>query len=88
VRLRNATAIGRASRQLSGTRYGALFSEAGRAEADWPRPVEMFTVTLPVPFADTDSLVGLKLQDEFAGNEPHKNVNVPADPLMGTRVSM
>ena len=46
----------------------------------------MFRVTLPVPFAGTDSVAGLKLHDEFAGSELQEKVNVPADPFAGVRM--
>jgi hypothetical protein len=49
-------------------------------------PVAICTVTLPEVFAATDSLVGLKLQTELAGSEPHANVKEPLEPLMGVRV--
>jgi hypothetical protein len=52
-----------------------------------PFAVAIFTVRLPVEFAATDSLVGLKLQDEFAGSELHENVKVPVDPFKGLSVN-
>ena len=88
LRFFEAMAIGKAIRQLNGSRWNALLPQFGRPEADWPSPVEMFSVTLPVPFADTASLKGLKPHEEFTGSEPHENVNVPDDPLAGVKVSV
>ena len=48
----------------------------------------MFTMTLPLEFAGTDALPGLKPQEEFAGSELHEKLNVPADPLSGVNVSV
>lgn len=45
-------------------------------------PVAMVAITLPVALAATDSLNGLKVQEEFAGSVPQLKVNVPAEPLI------
>jgi hypothetical protein len=50
--------------------------------------VATFTVRLPVEFAATDSLAGLKPQDEFAGSELHEKVKVPVDPFKGLSVNV
>ena len=50
-------------------------------------PVAIFTVRLPVEFAATDSLTGLKPQAELAGSELHENVKVPADPFSGLTIN-
>jgi hypothetical protein len=47
----------------------------------------MFTLTFPIAFAGTDSLDGLKPQEEYAGSELHEKVKVPADPFSGARVN-
>ena len=64
-----------------------LLSHRGRPEADWPSPVEMFSVTLAAPFTGTGSIGGLKPHEEFTGSEPHENVNVPDDPFAAANVS-
>jgi hypothetical protein len=50
--------------------------------------VATFTVTLPLAFAGTEVLPGLKLQEEFAGSELHAKVKVPLDPLRGVNVKV
>jgi hypothetical protein len=51
--------------------------------AEWL--VRTWTVAVPVMFAFTASLAGLKLQAAFAGSELHANVNVPDEPFNGVR---
>ena len=51
-------------------------------------PVAILSIALPVAFADTVSLGGLKIQDAFAGSEPQVKVNVPADPLIVARLTV
>ena len=55
------------------------------AEVD-EMPVAIFTVTLPVAFADTNSLEGLKAHEEFAGSEPQLKVSVPLEPPIVARL--
>lgn len=50
------------------------------------RPVAICTVALPVAFAVTISLVGLKLQAELGGSELQAKIKVPLDPLIVARV--
>ena len=57
-----------------------------RAEVD-ARPVAIFTVTLPVAFADTVSFGGLKMHEEFVGSEPQVKVKVPLEPPIVARLS-
>ena len=45
-------------------------------------PVATSTVTLPGELTTTISLAGLKLHAALAGSVPHRNVNVPEEPLM------
>jgi hypothetical protein len=64
---------------------GIIFHGLGRidsTEAD-ACPVAICTVRLPVVFAATDSLVGLKVHAACTGSVPHAKVNVPADPFAG-----
>ena len=51
-------------------------------------PVAMVTVTLPAALAATDSLNGLKVQEEFAGSVPQLKVKVPAEPLIVATTSV
>jgi hypothetical protein len=51
-------------------------------------PVATRTVTLPVLFAATVSLAGLKLQAALLGREPQLKVKVPEEPLEGLRASV
>ena len=50
------------------------------------RPVAIFTVAFPVAFAETTSLVGLKVQAELAGSELQAKMKVPLDPLIVARL--
>src|ERR1035438_2979901 len=50
---------------------GELFTDAAVS------PVAICTVTFTVVLAGMISLAGLKVQDEFAGSEPHWKVNTP-----------
>ena len=50
------------------------------------RPVAICTVTLPVAFAETTSLAGLKVQAELDGSELQAKVKVPLDPLIVARL--
>jgi hypothetical protein len=72
-----------------GSKWGTLVPENGWIPAlESEFPVAMFTVRLPVEFAGTDSLTGLKPQDEFDGSELHENVKVPVDPFRGLSISV
>ena len=44
------------------------------------------TVALPVAFAETASLTGLKVQAELDGSELQAKVKVPPDPLIVARL--
>jgi hypothetical protein len=70
-------------RQMSGSMSYLAFLESTRLALDRLPPVAMLNMTVPVAFAGTDSLPGLKLQEEFVGSEPHANVKVPVDPFRG-----
>jgi len=48
----------------------------------------MFTVTLPLEFAATAWLAGLKAHEEFAGTALQARLKVPADPLRGVKVNV
>ena len=73
--------------QLNGSRPSPL--QPGRLFAECLTPVAMFTVTLPIPFATTTTVGGLKLQEAFKGIELHEKANVVAgDPVAGTRLSV
>ena len=52
------------------------------------RPVAICTVALPVAFAETTSLPGLKVQAELDGSEPQAKLKVPLDPLIVARLNV
>lgn len=51
-------------------------------------PVVICTVALPVAFAETASMDGLKVQAELDGSEPQAKLKVPLDPLIVARLNV
>ena len=93
---RSATSISTLRRRLYASGAAKRAHIAGRIRASFcvlnaeaaEMPVAIFTATVPVVFAPTVSLGGLKLQAELAGSAVQAKVNVPLEPLIGVKVTV